>query len=333
MHKGTESGYHFWNLYQDCPRKFHLRHVLKLETEHPARPLLFGGAIHEGKAAFYSSKCSFQGMMRGFSKAVRDRQGSYAERREATEDNQRGRLLLSSWYESYGRDDARLYNVKYVEKELAVPLPNGFVVTARLDALVTRKKESTSALILETKTTGYSLEMTDQGVQFSDQATTYLWAAKRSFPKLNIEGLVPDIMYERKGRCECRRGDTVYRTDRELLEFEQGVMGILSEISQKVEALRQGWEWYQVFPRNTSWCTSFNRLCEYAHICREDFPEEEVPYGFIRSKGKEREIEQLKGMRSNPTRNDRKLRPHGSGSHSRIKRKNRRPVESSRGVK
>jgi hypothetical protein len=45
-------------------------------------------------------------------------------------------------------------------------------------------------------------------------------------------------------------------------------MGILMEISQKIQGVAEGYDPIQLFDRNTSWCTSYNHPCEYMGICR-----------------------------------------------------------------
>jgi len=278
----SASGYHFYNLYQNCPRKWYIRYLMRLEGEFKAPPLMLGSAVHEGKATFYQSGSIDKGI-KAFLRDLKANQGSYEDIDDYDLAKRRGVDMLKKWYVAHGADDLSRYKVVAVEEELIAKMPNGFILTSRLDAVLQRNRSS-EMFIMETKTTGYSAIMADRFAQASDQLTTELYAAWRARPKWPIVGVIPDIMYENRHKVECIRGDIVARSQSELREYEQGTMGVLSEIAQKASAWRsRRYPPESLFPRNTSWCLSYNHKCEYYDICRTVLSEKgEPPFGFTR---------------------------------------------------
>ena len=51
----SESGYHVWSTYHDCPWMFYLKYILGWRAKYKSKALIKGAAIHETMAAFYKS--------------------------------------------------------------------------------------------------------------------------------------------------------------------------------------------------------------------------------------------------------------------------------------
>ena len=272
------AGFHFWNLYNNCRWKFYVRYVLGLKPFFTKPPLIFGGAFHEGKRTFYS-KQSAHSATTAFKREMEDRQDEYQYQDKWLTDWKRGQLLLTAWINKYGKKDLRFYEVLLVEEELNVPLPNGYIMTIRPDAIL-KSIPTEIPYVFETKTTGFSVTVAAAGVRSGDQATSYLYGTRKLFPHWNIEGVVTDIAYQNQSVIKCERPDVVYRTIKDLHEFEIGTVGIMAEISQKIRAL-QSWEPASLFGRNTEWCTSYFSPCEYTDICRIKNLTDVPPKGFL----------------------------------------------------
>jgi hypothetical protein len=279
---GTAAGFHFYTLYQSCGRKFYFRNILGLRPRFTAVPLLNGTAFHLGKETFYATGLEAKALaaVKTFfleNKVEFERPEDYALVRA------RLPLALSAWISTFGKKDLRQYTFIALEKVLSIPFANGFVATVRPDAIVRDREDN--IFILETKTTGFSADMTEISVAFGDQVTVQLAAARRTYPKFRVMGVVPDILFWLKSsrssrEIKCIRGSLITREDWQLDEWERSTASLLSEISQKAAAVERGFEPAIVFRRNTEFCVSYNHPCEFLHICRErDLPS--VPHGFV----------------------------------------------------
>jgi len=267
MSEETRSGFHFWNLYQNCRWKFLLRYITGIEPAKTPKALSFGGAMHEAKAVFYRTG-SQEAAKKVFIDNLALARAEYEDEEQYIADENRGPLLLDRWVDEFGRADLVDHEILAIEEPMEVALPNGFKVTFRCDAVL-KPRGHKESYIYETKTTGFSVEVTETGVAMGDQATMYLWGCRKLHPEWNVAGLVPDVMYQRQSKVVCHRGDVIFRTAREIDQFERMMVGLLTEISQKVQALEKGYDPLQLFDRNTSWCTSYYRPCEYAGVCRQ----------------------------------------------------------------
>jgi hypothetical protein len=295
----SHSGFHMFNLYQLCPRKWYTKYVLGIIPFFTSPPLILGAAFHEGKAIWYLKKKE-NASLKTFTKEILSRKKEYELREDMDRDLERGSLMLASWIQEQGYRDLDIYNVLAVEEMIEATLPNGFILTVRPDTCL-ETKSSSQVFIMESKSSGWRVDVTEMGVRYGDQATSYIWATKQKHPDWNIEGVVPDVTCwsktsSRSDKIINYRGDIVFRKERQLWEFEQGVMGILVEIAQKTKAVKSGsFDPSQLFPRNTQWCVSYNRPCEYNEICRKDLTSGKIPPGFKKdSWAEERSILEMK---------------------------------------
>ena len=271
------AGFHFYNLYQCCPRKFYLRFVCGLAEKETPASLVFGAAFHEGKAAFYRTHSP----ERGNNCARRYVQANGGDTALVL----RVTALLNAWYAKFGYADLRKYEFVSIEQEMTIYLLNDFVFTGRPDAVVRSKFDPDSYIILETKTSGTSRELTEQSVRFGDQATSYaaLVSAVLGIPAETL-AIQPDIAYwNRKASLEsnidCYRPESFCRTENDIVEFRNSVGQVYSEMSQKIAAL-PAHDPVQLFPRNTYYCMSFFKPCIYADICRLKIGLKHRPVGF-----------------------------------------------------
>lgn len=287
----SASGFHFVNLYQCCPRKFYLRYHLRIRPKftHPA--LINGSAFHEGKATFYTSKSEPKAL--AVALGVLRRGKKELEDQSALKDMEfRLTNLLHFWIEEKGKNDLRQYKILFVEKELKVPIAHTqYIFTMRPDAIL-QDKQSKLVYIFETKTSSFSLRVTNEAVLYGDQATAYLWGVRKMMKKLEVYGVVPDISFWSKqaktvDAIKNQRGDIAVRSDYAIEQFEKGLSQTLSEINQKSLAYKRGRDPWLLFPRNSHYCLSYSTPCEFASICYEDCESlKALPARFKRDTGK-----------------------------------------------
>ena len=284
---GSASGFHFINLYQCCPRKFYYRFVLRWRPKHTAIPLILGSAFHEAKAAWYMGKAYKKAFDVGCSVVEESRQE--LEDPQAYKDILR-RLegLFNGWVEAFGMNDRIEYDVIAVEKELSVPVEGTpFVMTMRPDAVL-RNKSMNLPFVFETKTSGFSHRLTAEAVAYGDQATSYLWGVRK------IMGITPyavqtDIAYWNKQSTDLNnrrfiRPELVFRSESRIQEFELSIAQLFTEVTQKVNALKAGFAYAALFPRNSYYCLSYSNPCEYAEICGTPCNARKMPSQFVKDK-------------------------------------------------
>jgi hypothetical protein len=274
---GSEAGWHFINLFQDCKMKFYIRHVLKYIPLTTGGPLVFGGTFHEAKAVFYKTG-NLKKSLSYFMKELRSRQDEIEERLFEQYYNQ-GPIMLQTWIHRFGFSDLENYKIIAVEEEIRPRLPNGFYMTMRPDAIL--KSRDGNIYIMETKTTFSNPSLVTQGVVLGDQATAYIYGVQQVY-KIRPYGIIPDIIGWSLGsqhidKIVAFRGEIVTRSDRLLEELESSMTSELLDISTRVASIKKH-PISELFPRNTSYCMFYNHRCEYADVCRSDLSE--CPAGF-----------------------------------------------------
>lgn len=288
--KESSAGFHFYNLHQCCQRKFYIKYICRLTPMFVAPPLVQGSAFHEAKEVYYKT---------GVTKKAVDVAVAFIKKNQSTlefkEDYDkilyRVPILILRWIERFGEYDRKIYKFVAIERHFKVVLPHvdgvpDITVTIKPDAIV-QEKGSKDIYIMETKTSGFQIETTNMGVQTGDQATSYIYAVQKNLKK-EVRGVIPDIAYWNKNaksedNIQIVRGDIVIRKDRDLEVWEKSVRQEFLEISQKVEALKKGYDEDALFRRNTFYCMSYGKPCEFANICRMPLkPGMDLPYGFAR---------------------------------------------------
>ena len=270
------SAFHYFNLFQCCPRKFFIKYFCRIVPRYTHPALVQGSAFHEGKAVFYTHKSKSVNVREqaAIATALKILEESKAEMQdEAVYKDLEYRLpnFLHFWIMEQGQYDLKNYKILFVEKQLEVPIAGTpYLMTIRPDTIL-QDIQHGQIYIMETKTSGFSIRVTQQAVELGDQATSYIFGARKVLG-LDIYGCVPDISYWNKNTNDVKnikneRGAIITRDDYACAAFEKGVAQILTEINQKANAYRKGYDPWLLFPRNSYYCTSFASPCEYAGIC------------------------------------------------------------------
>lgn len=255
------------------------QYIFGLEPDRLPFQIIFGGLFHSSKAEFYRTGSS--------AKAVKILKEEAKEARDHVEDPSRygpfmllrGPKMIEKWIRVIGNNDLKVYKILAVEKIISVVLPNGYRFTMKPDVVL---KGPSGVYLFDSKTSWYSANLQAEQLETSDQTTAYLYGWNHAHPKQKAIGLVPDCIYwsvntEDPEKIECTRSKLVTRSERELKEWEEGTISDLMDMASRVRALKKAGD-AATFPRTTSYCLSYNRLCEYINICRHRI--EGVPPGF-----------------------------------------------------
>ncbi len=283
--KGSSSaGHHYIQAYNQNKWGFYLRYVRGLEPIHTKPALLFGGNIHDAKEAFYVSGGNIDFTLKTFEAVHRSRLKEYESSQVAAKDIEDGKKMLFHWASSTGHDDFNKYDIVEVEGSHEFELANKMKASVRWDLLV-RSKDTHKYYLFDTKTTRFSITASYNSVENQDQVTMYLLALKKVYPDYYKEcvGLIPDIMYKKQSVVSSERPGIVMRTPREILEYEQEIIGLHIELAQKIQALRDGFPTelaHMLFPRNGKDDSYFGS--EWPNLYRQDLPKDpyKAPLGY-----------------------------------------------------
>jgi len=299
--KGTSRGFHFLNEYQVCPWRFYLHYVLGLEPVHQGKALLFGTAVHAAKEAFYKDmQLGVQTSTADFVSAgvlsLASQKDLYERRDDFDTDAKRLGPMLAAWHSKWAAHDLDTYEVLAVEEEIKFPLPGGFSMTVRPDAILQVRMTNPQHIVaLETKSTSKSVGAMQKSVACSGQVDAQLLGLRSlgfTDPDFAVD-VLPDILYQRQnGPILAERPCLLGRSKRELAEAALGFSGIASEIAQKCAAIEAPDaevppEFY--FPRNGLVCGQFG--CAYETICKARTRPGDVPCGFLHAEASDASIE------------------------------------------
>lgn len=275
----SPSGFHFISKYNENKREFWLHYVLGIRPVYTAPPLIFGGVIHDAIHYFYLADYDLDGALEVFRTLHEHRKEEYESPAVWENDHLRGPKMLSFWANRWGEHDRDTYAILQLEEQEEAELANGFKMTVRMDR-VFKDILTDKVTIMDTKTTSWSEEGTFESFRAGDQATAYIWAARRNHPEWDIEGAVPDVIYQRKSTIRAPRIGIVTRTEQELREFEMEMIGLLMEMAQKVKSLGD-WPAPYLFPRNGKDDSMF-RGSVYDPLIRSGWnPTKPLPEGFV----------------------------------------------------
>jgi hypothetical protein len=279
---GSPLGFHFISAYNENKWEWFLRYVRALVPIHTPTALIYGGAIHSAFEYVYTHT-DVDGMVLVFKKLLQSRRDEYSDTEAYEKDLKRGPQELVFWANSWLDYDLTNYDLLGVELPIEAPLVDPLKMTMRLD-LVKRDKETGDVLIVDHKTTGWSVSGTVSSMDVQDQATAYLYGLQQVHPKWYSRclGLEPDILYHRGNSMKAERPTILTRTRDDLARFRLEMQGLMVEMAQKVQAYVEGrYHPYQLFPRNGKDAGMFGRV-DYADLQRGPLPKDprQAPAGY-----------------------------------------------------
>ena len=291
LSSASNAGFHFTNLYQCCQRKFFIKYVIRPVAHTLATSLIYGIAFHEGKAVFYKTKSETKAKRKVIAE-VKKYETLFRSPEDFNKTLTQVPILLQHWIAAFGWSDFERYDLIDVEGDYVQELPRmpGFVFTGRIDAVV-RDRKNNQHYILETKTSRSSEGLTMNGVWYGDQATAYIWLASKKL-NLDVVGVIADVAYwhnaaKYESNIKCLRSpEPITRTKQDVYAFVLGLQQTFSEISQKISAYEYGHDEAGLFPRNTFYCMSYGKPCEFADICRLKLKPYKMPIGFCKDRRK-----------------------------------------------
>lgn len=270
----TSSGFHFLSTYQSCRWRWylhHVRHIIPLKT---SRFLLFGQAFHHAKECFYLEHPEVldreEFVKRGLDKLM-ELKPQYEHLDQYEDDVDKMKLMARLWWDTFAADEFNRYELLAIEREMLIPLPGGFTMTVRPDAVV-RDRESGLVLAFETKTTSRSVSEMARSVACQKQADAQILGMINGLGLVHgeIAGVVPDIVYARQSVKRAERTAPIKRSVKELADSQLSFSGLFAEIGQKVQAVEAGdFPPEMLFDRNGAWCAQFG--CEYESVCNSRF--------------------------------------------------------------
>ena len=113
----SPSGFHFYNLYLDCPRKWYIKYVNGLRPLFTSPPLLFGNAFHEAKALYWEKDFNADGMMAEFDRVLLELKDQYEDQKKYIDDVARGHRMIDNWLYTWHDENQDRYKVLEVEKD------------------------------------------------------------------------------------------------------------------------------------------------------------------------------------------------------------------------
>jgi hypothetical protein len=277
---GRESpaGFHMVSYYNENPYGWYLRYIKGYRPIHTKPPLIMGGALHSAAEAAYLYH-DREKTLKTYDQILRSRRKEYAEEEAFHKDLADGSAMLPVWYDTWVDRDFAEYDILEVEKQHEVPLADGSLfLTVRPDQVFRRKSDG-KIYVKDIKSSRWSITKAHEYLSGMDQSTCYLWAAKKLWPKNIIAGLMSDIMYKNRSVVKAERPGVVFRTDANLAEFELEIIGLVTEMNQKVEALAHDYPVPMLFPRNGKDESFFGS--EWPGIYRATLPPDgEAPFGY-----------------------------------------------------
>jgi hypothetical protein len=276
----SPAGLSMFGQYQSCPRRWAFKYALGFVPDHEGRSeyLVHGSAVHEGKRVFYVS----WDIEKAIETAIDFADESYDVFPSISIEKQRLEKLFRVWYEKYGKDEKENYTVISNETQEEIELPNGAVLTIRIDQVL-RSKEEGNFYIFDTKTTKGSIEKTITEYEYKGQPLLYIASIYKSNPMwlTDFRGWITDVMYQRVNfkrngalssiSTDCKRSPPIMYTEDQCQSYLESLTTLTSEVAWAYTSFKKGAPFNACFPMNRNSCRSYNSTCPYWSICFRSF--------------------------------------------------------------
>lgn len=252
----SHAGLSMLKTYMGCPRRWYIKYGLgwKPKDSDQSPALTLGSAIHDTIEVYLNE----------------GKDVSILEADKIKDPVLRERYLkmFSAWL-AYWKEELSLWTILEVEQEHIIKLPNDFPMSLRVDRIM-QNNESGFIYIVDTKTTGWSLEGTVQSYMYDAQPLIYHAAIYQNRPEWipQFRGWLTDVIYQKgKAGAKTLLSEPVYYLESEVNEFLSSMAMVTTDISSGLE-VEDPVEQRMMFPAYKGFnCRAFNSVCPYNDIC------------------------------------------------------------------
>ena len=287
-HRESFLGGHFIETYQKCPWLFFLKYVLGFQANSSKRYFIRGQAIHSAIEYYLTSNQTIDDIQitQHIPTIYIDmHMNDYKDEDIYLSDRELVFHMIYEWLYEYlsFNPDIDKYETIEIEKQHIITLENGFPLTVRVDRLV-RSKETGRLIVIDTKTTKNSPAKTINSFRLGNQGLMYLYAINQVYNE-KPAGVIVDVLVgsalKYSFKAEPFRSSLITYKDYDFVQWEMNIIGVLSEITQKVKTYYEGQLPPEfLFPRNPSNCSFMG--CPYSDICRQPHQPNKLPPGYTR---------------------------------------------------
>ena len=199
----SPSGLSFYMTFVDCARKGYIKYINGLRPDIKSPPLIFGSAFHDAKKLYWEGPFNANGMLEEFDSSLLAMKDEYEDSEKYNDDLQRGHSMIDNWLFTHHDENQDRYVPLAVEQQYDIMIgPNeDFLFTIRPDVILKDKKFQKN-IIMDTKSTGWSLDMVFKTNSLGDQLTAYIWGVSKAHPEWKIETAQIDCSYARGKKVE-----------------------------------------------------------------------------------------------------------------------------------
>jgi hypothetical protein len=298
----TLFGSHFLSDWDTCQKYWWFRHRAPHPTggtgivpHYKAKPLMVGGAVHDGLAYYLASGADdgdykLDAALEGVAQCMAKNERNFKDKSEQQEIAVECQQLMENYHDWYGpggkRQDFPEMRVlvdsegPVIEREYHLPLVDNFYFTCRVDAIV---KYQQWLYVLEHKTSspyGFSRLMTT--MRIDSQGSGECAVLRHHFPDQKVQGLLLNVLVKNaskspKATVPAFARDPISRSDAQLDQF-------MWDVERKLRLIQDRWGAYESLVEDgySSWvaarhcfdltgtsnrkCYDF-RACEYMQLC------------------------------------------------------------------
>lgn len=252
--------------YLRCEREYLFKYILGWTSLQPQLSLVFGGAVHEGLAAYYKGDRKPSTAIEPFLDEYRKSFDEVSDDSNAPRNPMGAVAMFNDYHAMYGGDPQ--WEVLHTEVSDEVPLDPKCetVIRFRLDLVV---EEHNKIVVVDHKTAGNGNHIYTDVLQGSTQMFCYLHAAKCFYGMEAVEKLMINKIVVLKARTEVHRVPFI-KTLKQLDDWAKRTIRTIACIKYDTEMCLNHGESEEVldsFSRRETGCIQFNRLCPYYDWC------------------------------------------------------------------
>jgi hypothetical protein len=247
------------HVYAGCKRKFYWIYVCNLSTGR-SDAMERGSVVHEILAKYYEYNGDLE-------KAMSEVKFRRPERMLVNEEPKYAALevqakeLVRGYFRQLNPDD---FKIKAVELNLSWHMGGAHYYVGVVDAIA--EVPDVGDFCNEYKTTQTIIEDWIRKFQLDNQSHGYVFLARKN-GWTKVKGVILNLLRASKYPDYVR--EPIISPPWLLEEFEQELLGEMEDIERRLELTKandyNGGPW----PKNTDYCSQYNRICEFHKLCTE----------------------------------------------------------------